>query len=90
MPMPMPIFGRWDGIVPADQCVSDYFRTKWPAGLDGKCHDDSVARHLDDLNDTRAASQLSALTLPASALEEAHASPLLGLVHALRQRTRLT
>ena len=41
----------WTNVIPASKCVVDYFRCKWPQGLDGTCDTDSVARHFDTLND---------------------------------------
>ena len=41
----------WSNVTPASKCVVDYFRCKWPPGLDGTCNADSIARHFDTLND---------------------------------------
>jgi UDP-2,3-diacylglucosamine pyrophosphatase LpxH len=41
----------WDGIAPADESIMDYVFCAWPEHLDAYCNDDSIAKHLDQLND---------------------------------------
>jgi hypothetical protein len=81
----------WGNIVPADSLIMDYVRCKWPAELDGRCNDDSIARRLDamndSLNDTSTAVQmLRALYPSAPVVTFSHFVPRIELFPVTMQR----